>query len=148
MKPISNILNVTALTLVIISVLFMQGCKNDDPTVVETDRVAELLKANLWKMQSVMVDGTDQTTIYTGLTLRFTSTNYTTSNGGVLWPASGTWVFADATGKLLTRNDGLALTVEEITTTKLSLKLNSISTTLGGGRASSVSGNHTFVFLK
>lgn len=148
MKTVSSALKITAFAVAITSLLFFQSCKKDDPTIAETDRVAGLLKANMWKMQSVMVDGMDKTTIYTGLILNFTATGYTTTNGGAVWPASGTWMFADATAKLITRSDGLALTVEEITTTKLSLKLNSTKTTLGGGRTSSVAGNHTFVFGK
>jgi hypothetical protein len=148
MKTISSILKITTLAAVIISLLFLKSCKKDDPTIAETDRVAGLLKASTWKMQSVVVDGTDRTTIYTGLILNFTANGYTTTNGGAVWPASGTWLFADVTAKLITRSDGLALTVEEITTTKLSLKLTWSKSTLGGGRTSSLAGVHVFVFGK
>jgi hypothetical protein len=148
MKTISSTLKITTLAAVTVSLLFLNSCKKDDPAIAETDRVAGLLKASTWKMQSVMVDGTDRTTIYTGLILNFTANGYTTTNGGAVWPASGTWLFADVTAKLITRSDGLALTVEEITTTKLSLKLTWSKSTLGGGRTSSLAGVHVFVFGK
>ncbi len=148
MKITLKTLTVTILSMaMIVMVLFIQSCKTDDPTIAEVDRVATLLKANSWKMQSVIVDGTDKTTVYAGLTLGFTATSYTSSNGGLVWPASGTWTFADDTGKVINRNDGVIITVEEISTTKLSLKLNWAKTTLGG-RITGVAGNHTFVFGK
>ena len=140
---------ITAIVLLMMTIchlMLFQSCKKDDP-IPETERVKSILKANTWRMQAVSVDGTDQTQVYAGLTLTFTDTNYSTTNGGVVWPATGTWVFADQTGKLITRSDGLAITVEEATTTTLSLKLTWANTTLGG-RASSVAGVHVFVFGK
>ena len=129
----------------IIMLVFIQSCKTDDPTISEVDQVATLLKGNSWKMQNVTVNGTDKTSDYTGFTLSFTATNYTTTNGGVVWPSSGTWTFADETGKVITRSDDVIINLEEITATKLSLKLNWAKTTLGG-RTTSVAGNHIFVF--
>ena len=99
-------------------------------------------------MTGVTVDGTDKTSVYTGLTLSFTDTNYTTTNGGVVWPASGTWSFADATGKLITRSDGLSITVEEAIATSIKLKLTWEEGALGGGRAAAVAGVHVFSFGK
>ena len=128
------------------NLILLQGCKKDDP-LPETERVKNLLKANTWRMQTVTVDGIDQTLVYAGLTLTFTDTNYSTANGGAVWPATGTWTFADQTGKLITRSDGLPVSIEEATTTKLSLKLTWAKTTLGG-RASSIAGVHVFVFGK
>ena len=136
-----------ACSLFLFTLLFLSSCKKDNP-IPATDSVKEILKANIWKMTSVTVDNTDKTAVYSGLTLGFTDTNYSTTNGGVVWPANGTWAFADATGKLITRSDGLAISVEEATTTKLSLKLTWAAPTLGGGRASSVAGVHVFVFGK
>lgn len=132
---------------IIVMLLLIQSCKEVDPTPKATDQVSELLKANTWKMQSVLVDGVDKTSVYAGLTLSFTATNYTSTKGGAVWPATGTWSFADDTGKLINRNDGVLITVEEINATKLSLKLNWAKTILGG-RTTSVAGNHTFVFGK
>lgn len=133
--------------VVIILMVFIQSCKTDDPTISEVDRVSTLLKGNSWKMQSVSVGGIDKTSSFAGLTLTFSTGTYTSTNGGLIWPSSGTWTFADETGKIITRNDGVVINLEEISETKLSLKLNWAKTTLGG-RTTSVAGNHIFVFGK
>jgi hypothetical protein len=141
-KIISKLALVAMAFGVIISV---QGCKDEVP---ETDRVKGILKSSAWKVQSVSVDNTDQTTVYKGLTLIFTDAGYTSTNGGVVWPASGTWVFADGNAKTITRSDNLAVTITEVTDTKLVLTLTWATTTLGGGRVESVKGINVFTFAK
>jgi hypothetical protein len=143
MKNINSIVS----ALVMVSLLFIAGCKKDDPQP-ETARVQELLKANSWAIQTVTVNEVDQTSLFAGLTLSFTNTNYATTNGGVVWPASGTWEFTDETAKTIERNDGLQITINEITSTSLKLALNWTTTTLGSGRTSSVAGDHEFIFIK
>jgi hypothetical protein len=66
----------------------------------------------------------------------------------VVWPASGTWVFADGNAKTITRSDNLAVTITEVTDTKLVLTLTWATTTLGGGRVESVKGINVFTFAK
>jgi hypothetical protein len=142
--------NITTTLFVVISVsslVLFSGCKKDDPQP-ETDRVKGLLIANSWRIQTVSVDATDQTTLFTGLTLSFTNTNYNTTNGGVVWPASGTWSFSDNTGKKILRSDGQEITVTEVTATNLKLSLTRAKGTLAPGRVSSVAGNHVFTFIK
>jgi hypothetical protein len=129
------------------SLLVLSGCKKDDPQP-ETDRVKALLIANAWRIQTVSADGTDQTALFTGLTLTFTNTNYSTTNGGVVWPASGTWSFTDDTAKKILRSDGQEITVTEATSTSLKLSLTRTTGTLASGRFSSVAGNHIFSFVK
>ncbi len=141
-KIISKLALVAMAFGVIISV---QGCEDEVP---ETDRVKGILKSSAWKVQSVSVDNTDQTTVYKGLTLSFTDAGYTSTNGGVVWPASGTWVFADGNAKTITRSDNLAVTITEVTDTKLVLTLTWATTTLGGGRVESVKGINVFTFAK
>ena len=141
-KVISKLALVAMAFGVIISV---QGCKDEVP---ETDRVKGILKSSAWKVQSVSVDNTDQTSVYKGLTLSFTDAGYTSTNGGVVWPASGTWVFADGNAKTITRSDNLAVTITEVTDTKLVLTLTWATTTLGGGRVESVKGINVFTFAK
>jgi hypothetical protein len=153
MKTTFNIKTITACSLklaacgLLFSIITLQSCgKKNDPIPV-TEQTKAILRANTWKMTNVTVDGTDKTSVYTGLTLSFTDTDYTTTNGGVVWPGSGTWSFADATGKLITRSDGLSITVEEAIATSLRLKLTWNKTTLGG-RTESVGGVHVFSFGK
>jgi hypothetical protein len=130
------------------SLIYLSSCggKGDDPSPV--DEMRTLLTSGTWNLQTVLVGGVDQTAVYTGLTLRFTDTNFTATNGRVIWPASGTWQFSDETGKIIQRNDGLLVTIETATTNSLVLKLDWDETTLGSGRVASVEGAHTFNFTK
>lgn len=130
-----------------ISFLTVQSCTKSDPKS-ETERVKEILTANTWVIQSVTVDGIDKTSDYSGMTLAFTNTNYSTENGGLVWPDIGAWKFADDSGKIISRNDDLIITIEEASTTKLVMKLMWLKTTLSGGRSESVRGAHVFVFRK
>jgi hypothetical protein len=143
MKNIANLF----IAITVSSLLLLSGCKSDDPQP-ETDRVKVLLIANAWRIQTVTVDGTDQTALFTGLTLSFTNTNYSTTNGGVVWPASGTWNFTDDTAQKVLRNDGQEITVTEVTPTNLKLSLTRTTGTLSTGRVSSIAGNHVFSFIK
>lgn len=129
------------------SLLVLSGCKKDDPQP-ETDRVKALLMANAWRIQTVSVDGTDQTALFTGLTLTFTNINYSTTNGGVVWPASGTWTFIDESGRKIRRDDNVEVTIMEITDSTLKISLTWATGTLGQGRAKSVAGSHQFNFVK
>ncbi len=142
-----NIITTLFVAISVSGLVLFSGCKKDDPQP-ETDRVKGLLLANAWRIQTVSIDDTDQTTLFTGLTLSFTNTNYSTTNGGVVWPASGTWSFSDNTGKKILRSDGQEITVTEVTATNLELSLTRAKGTLALGRVSSVAGNHVFTFIK
>jgi len=145
MKPFKAVSKLVLVAMTFAVIISVQGCKDEVP---ETDRVKGILKASTWTMQTVVVDAVDQSTVYKGLTLNFTDTGYSSTNGGVVWPASGTWVFADASAKTITRNDNLAITITEVTDVKLILSLTWAKTTLSGGRVESVKGINVFTFTK
>jgi hypothetical protein len=149
--PTANILTLRAkksLTVIIVMGLFLFNCTKKSDPIPETERVKQLLISSPWKVQTVTVDLVDQTPVYAGLTLSFTETAYTTTQGGFVWPASGTWVFADNTGKTISRSDGLSITVVEVTPTQLALKFTWLKGTLSGGKSLSVAGVHLFTFIK
>jgi hypothetical protein len=131
-------------------VIFLQltscGSKSD-PAPSAQDAVTAKLIANNWTMQNVSVDNVDQTSVYKGLTIKFTANAFTTTNGAAVWPASGTWSFDSTDGKTIKRNDGIVVTVEA-TDTKLKLTLTWSKTTLSGGRTESVGGLNVFSFVK
>lgn len=139
---------VTCITLVAIflNLFFFAGCKNDGSPQLETDKVRQLLTSGTWSIESVTVDGVDQTNMYAGLAVTFTTSGFTVTNGGVVWPATGAWTFPDETGKRILRGDDLLIEVREISDARLVLALNWTSTTLGPGRVSSLSGEHVFTF--
>jgi hypothetical protein len=98
---------------ILLSILLLASCGSDSsPSASEV--TTKQLTSSGWKISSVQVDGTDQTALFTNMTLSFTATNYTTTKGGVVWPASGTWSFVDNTAKKIKRNDNVEVTIVEI----------------------------------
>jgi hypothetical protein len=129
----------------------LPGCTgggDPEPVASEAEEVTEILTGATWKLNAVIVDGADQTNVYKGLTLTFTGTSITTSNGGMVWPASTTWKFTNETATAIERGDGVKVSIVEAHSGKLSLALTWSKTTLGSGRVNSVKGEHTFSFGK
>jgi hypothetical protein len=131
---------------VVILLSVLSGCGDSSASAIEV--TSNQLKANQWRISSVMVDATDQTALFTNMTLSFTATDYTTTNGKAVWPATGTWSFTDNTAKKIKRSDNLEVTITEITDSTLKLSLTWATGTFGSGRTSSLAGNHTFSFVK
>jgi hypothetical protein len=133
----------------LVFMLAASGCGSDggDDTPPAPD-VQALLTSGAWKVKSVTVDGLNKNDLFTGFTIGFTATGFTATNGDPVWPASGTWTFADATKKSVTRNDGTTVTLESISETELTLKLQWSKTTLGGGKINSIAGTHVFILNK
>jgi hypothetical protein len=65
-----------------------------------------------------------------------------------VWPSTGTWIFTDAEKKSITRDDGTVVNLQSISDHELTLALHWNKTTLGGGRAGSLQGDHVFVLAK
>ncbi|HCZ36592.1 MAG TPA: hypothetical protein DHV26_11780 [Cytophagales bacterium] len=141
-----NIIHITQLILVI-NLLILAGCKKDDPQP-ETERIQNLLASGTWQIENVLVNETDQTASFAGLTLSFTKTTYSTTNGGIVWPANGSWEFVDATADKIIRDDDLEITLAEVTSTSLKLSFINPTTTIGAGRVASTAGEHEFHFAK
>jgi hypothetical protein len=125
----------------------LSGCTPPEEKV-DTDRVANLLTSSAWTIESVTVDGVDRTSSHEGMTVKFTGTRFTSTNGGRIWPASGIWTFADDSGTVIVRGDDIEITIQEINETRLVLSFTWTETTLGAGRVSSTEGEHVFTFTK
>ena len=135
------------LTIISISALsILSGCKPDDPSATQVAQ--KKLTAGVWQINQVTVDGVDQTSLFTGMTLQFTSSQYSTTNADPVWATSGTWTFSDKTGKIITRDDGIQLTITSLTKTELTFSMPWDETTYGGGRKRSLAGPHVFKFRK
>jgi hypothetical protein len=135
--------------------IMIGACKNDpDPVKPEEDtpqqKVTKLLTAQTWKVQGVTVDGLDASELFPNLTITFTSTGFTTTNGGPVWPASGTWSFAsgDTDGKKIARADGKEVTIITIDENTLKCTLHWDETVFEGGRNRALEGEHSFTFTK
>ncbi len=116
--------------------------RNNKPDHVEYKHI------ELARMEAAEFNGVDKTSLYTGMTLSFTATNYTTTKGAPVWVASGTWAFSGNDGKIITRDDQIDVSIDQIADSQLVLSLTWNKTTLGGGRVESISGKHVYTFVK
>lgn len=138
---ISYILSAVILTAVI---TVISSC--GPQPVSEEEKVRTMLMSGTWQIQDVTVDGVNKNSLFDGFTIKFNEATYTTTNGGPVWPASGTWHVSTPT--TIVHNGGDVISISSITENSLVLTLEWDETTLGGGRTQSVSGSHTFTFSK
>ncbi|MFM7430564.1 MAG: hypothetical protein ACKO1F_11765 [Flammeovirgaceae bacterium] len=134
------------IALISLSINF-SGC-SDDKKPSRQKEVTAALTSGVWKVSTVTVDGVDKTSTYKDLTLTFTGNSFSSTNGGLIWPTSGTYTFTDANASALKRNDNLEVQIQEATTSSLKLGLNWAKTTFGPGRIESLGGAHVFTFSK
>lgn len=133
-----------SLLIIMIPVIF----HNCEEKITEQERVTSLLTSGEWELQTAMVDGANQLATYGNIRITFTASTYNTIGGGVLWASMGTWTFTDDTAKQIERDDGLIITLSEISNSKLVMNFLWSKRTLGPGRSESVSGSHVFTFVK
>jgi hypothetical protein len=148
-----NALNRIITAAICVSMLTYMSCGGDgDPgpggngnEETRKEEVTALLVGKTWKIQSVTVDGTDRSSLFTGLQVSFTASAMTITNPGPVWTGVSTWTFTNDDATAFRRNDNIEVLVEPTATTlKLTLTWN--KTTLGSGRAGSVAGRHVFTF--
>jgi len=138
------------ISFMVLSMLIIQlsGCGDSgatDPAPSAQDAIKEKLTANKWNLQTATVDGVDKTAVYQGMAITFSASNYSSTNGGVIWPASGAWSFNSTDGTTIKRDDGMIVNVD-ITDSTLKLSFTWSKNTLGGGKIGSVSGQHILLF--
>ncbi len=152
MKRLSNLL--AALVFASLVIFMSCGGGGDDPgtTDLEID-VQNLTVSGGWTASSVQNNNEAPDGNWDGFELTFQgnvdggtyTTNVNTLNPDndftAVWPASGSWTISDD-GNTITRSDGVAISVDNITETGLSLSF----TVAGGARVSGIPGNWTFVF--
>lgn len=150
MKHIVISLRLSKLVFLTLSViLFLSACSEDgEPKLSKAEEVTALLISGTWKVNAVAVDGVDRSSVYPGLSISFTSTGFTTLNGGKIFPANGTWEFTSEEANAIERNDGLVIDIISISESQLKLGLTWASGTIGTGRVSSVGGDHVLTFGK
>jgi hypothetical protein len=132
--------------VVLLGITLLPGCGGNDPSASEV--MLKKLMAHPWELSNALVDGTDETTLYQGLVITFTKTGFTASNGGPIWPASGTWEFTDNKAKSIIRGDDLVVEIVEASKTTLKLSFIWDNNTFEPGRVSSVGGDHVFTFVE
>ncbi len=119
----------------------------EPPVPTAAEETAALLKGSAWVMSGVKVDDV-VLDLYKNLNISFTSDadgsngKYTSVNGGVIWPASGTWKFKNADAKVMVREDGLEITIDAITEKTMTISFTRTGDTVFGGRTKAVGGKH------
>ena len=129
-----------------LSMFSLLGC-GGGPSPSETDQEKAIKNlSGSWKLSgggSIKVDGKDESDQYPGFTLSFTKTNYSTTNGGKLFEASGTWEWKDGkTDKLMTLGTK-QITITELTESKLVFEF-----TFGGAVAAGTKGSYVVTLTK
>ncbi len=141
---ISKVIGGLMLVILTVFLLTTSSCK-DGPT----DEEILLKKISLaWKSSStgVQFDGKDVNGVFKDFAITFTeSKTYTTTAGNApVWPASGKFTLksnSSGAGFSLLRDDGVEVTVDQLTDTKLVLKFNYVGK---ASRVKSVSGGFVF----
>ncbi|GAB5526043.1 MAG: hypothetical protein Roseis2KO_39150 [Roseivirga sp.] len=126
--------------------LTLSSCKSDDSNP-EEEKLRELTAS--WRVDSVINDGQDVSSQYAGFTLTVEGTKtYSTVNGGNPWPAQGTFDFVNNNLDLIRRDDGVDVSIANLTATELSLTFN-ISTVRGTANGTEgITGAFTFNLTK
>lgn len=144
-----NLICVLLSAFALSATLTVTSCKDDDPSATETN--LNRLTVHHWNLIKVTVDGVDKTSLFSGLTLQWNKDNtFVATNGGVMWPSTGTWSFTDDSAQTLfvslSNNADAEVTIETLNDTNLIISLHWDETTLGQGRVKSVKGDHFFEF--
>jgi hypothetical protein len=139
---------ISAALLSITFVIFVSGCKDDDPTSrdIATDALINDSKPWIINGGTVTLDGNDVSDSFVGFEIMFTGTTYTSSNGGDVWPdgTNATWMYKgtdENVASTIIRGDQVEV---QIIVTKGSQLIMTFTVTDTSGRISGLSGNYSF----
>jgi hypothetical protein len=146
------------LTITII-LLKLSGCGKDDGpgevALTESEITTQLLTgasvdanvADFWSVTEVQVDNIDYTTTFSTFTIQFTDTGFTTSNDTVIFGDSGSWSFTSDDAQEIKLDNGLVISVRDLTETSLTMEFVLDDTIYGdeGGRDEAVGGTNIFI---
>jgi hypothetical protein len=157
MRMLSRLLS--AFTLVTLSVTFMM-CGSDpgtDPPAepTEVEKATEMLTSGTatWAPSAsagIIMDGSDVTAeFFTGFSIKFSATTFTTTGDTPFFEATDTWTFKDETAKVIVRgSDGKEMPITSLTDTQLKFTLEWDQTTYEEGRKKSIPGTYEFTLTK
>ena len=127
-----------------LSMFSLLGCGGGSDPETAQQKASKILPGS-WKLSggSIKVDGKDESTQYPGFTLSFTEKGYSSSNGGKLFKASGTWKWKDGkTDKVI------LLGKKEITITELTASKLAFTFTFAGAKAAGIPGSYAVTLTK
>ncbi len=131
--------------LFLITVALLCACSDDDK---ETEsKNTKRLTVGTWVIQSVTLNTTDNTNLFTGLSVTFSAAAYTATNVSPVWPTSGTWAFNNSTQTLMLRDGSLAVVIDELTENKLVLSPHWSEPGVLS-KTTSITGDYVFTFSR
>ena len=131
---------------VLLSVVLLSGCNNDDPEGVTLQQEAFEKLSGSWSYGvdgSIVVDGVDVSANYPGFSLSFADGTYQTTNGADLFDASGTWEWIDTEARQIRLNDGKEITLQTLTANRFVFTFS-----FAGASAAGIVGNYTVTVNK
>ena len=140
-------INKTILLVGLLAAICFSGCKKDTPLTETEQRLVELKNSGKgWILAgpsgSVIKDGYDVTSQFTGFKLNFGDYTYTTQNSLTLvWEPSGTWQYLNNDPNKIERGDGYIL---DLTISTNTLDISFVGPGSTGGRLDGVSGSYLF----
>lgn len=150
---------IKVMTLIVSLAVFstMIGCSDDDGGGgPEPDPQQEFIQklSGAWTVASVTRDGVDVISDFQGFSVTFTSSGYTTQNGGVAWENSGSWDFSippssDGSTATVTIDDSISVTLTFSNNDQtLTVSFTIQETKFGTSRTKSLAGSYVFVVNK
>jgi hypothetical protein len=147
-----TVINKITTGLCILILLNFIRCDEEKPTPAtpetEQQRVRKFLTTGTWKFESLAIDGQRENDLYPNLTIKFTDTGFTSTNGSPVWPASGTWQFSNEQATKINRGDNIELTITSVTANIFQFKLTWGLTIFDDGRNEALAGLHVFTMRK
>jgi hypothetical protein len=128
------------------SILFIQACGGEDEPSAEAVFLQQL--AGTWQIARADLDGKDVTNSFPGMLVTINEDKSFTVANAVppMWKASNTFTLTGtATSFQINRGDGLTISVNQVTASRLILEFQYDADAMGG-RTGSVTGQFTFEF--
>lgn len=142
-----NAKNIAYIAIIVFSI----GCKGKtvdpvEPTALELQLASLQNDSKPWSLTSgsVIKDGYDVSSQFSGFTLKVDDFTYITTNSiDSAWPSSGTWEFSNNNPNKIIRDDGVLMDLTLINN-ELTLTFNVSGLT---GRVKGIDGEYTFTLL-
>ena len=137
----------------VVSVVLLWACGSDDPdpqpTLAELQSEVTAKLIGTWNLSGVTRDGLDVQNEFSGFTVTFMSSGYTTSDGYLAWSNNGTWSFQSGSFDKIIRKDNVIMLVVFINNDlQLSLSFMLQDSSPTAGKVAGITGNYVFDLIK
>jgi hypothetical protein len=132
--------------ILLMGILLISACGGDDKETAEQAFLKQI--AGNWRMTKADFDGKDVMASFAGLALSVSTSKAISVQNSIppMWQPSSTFILEKSGSSFaLRRNDGLLISVDQVTDTKLILSFLYDAIAMGG-RVGSVTGGFTFEF--